>query len=171
MQFRMRMGIAVLSLYAVLFVGVRTDAGDTSCDRCGVHESHQVCRLICEKKIIEVPCYRSKCETICVGGPCKLGRKHSESKCRECQEAIPSCPKQYTRKVLMRKMVKKEVTVYRWVVEEMCSACEAKTPQPVVPRSANLPPPPQVEAVVIPPRVEQVHTRSAAVTQSLSLGR
>ncbi len=143
-------------------------AGDGNCDRCGHGESHKVCRLICEKKVIEIPCYSTRRETICVGGPCELGCRHGESVCHDgpgndkqscpsCsrgrtfayQETIPGCPKQYTRKVLLRRKVKKEVTVYRWVVEDLCHDCEAKLPPSAAGPTTPMPTP-RVDAVVVP---------------------
>ena len=162
--------IAMVVLTAASFeTGLAGDGGE--CDRCGHGGGRKVCRLVCEKKTIELPCYSSKCETFCVGGPCKMGCKHGDGlhgsgccgdkECASCQtakrfgyqETIPGCPKQFTRKVLLRKKVKKEVTVYRWVVEDLCKGCEEKAASTPVPADASLPTRPRVDAVVLRPRV------------------
>ncbi len=142
-------------------------AGEGCC-QCGAASCHKVCRLICEQKTIEVPCFCSRSETVCKGGPCRKGCRQCESVCRECgqagcteccgaargkrfvyQQTIPGCPKQYRRKVLLMKKEKKKVTVYRWVVEDVCNACESKLVPPVVPKSAAIPAPPKLSGVVV----------------------
>ena len=169
---------------AILYVAVSSAAvrGGEGCGHCGGSDSHKTCRLVCEKKTIEVPCFASRCEVVCQGGPCKYGCKTCQPVCGSCgkdgctscghdagcgqgkwfvfQETIPGCPKPYHRKVLLLKKEKKVVTVYRWVVEDLCPKCQATVKPPVVPQSAQIPPPPRIDAEVIRPRVVTARVES-----------
>ena len=162
---------------AILYLAAGSVAarGGDDCGHCGGGDSHKTCRLVCEKKTIEVPCFASRCDVVCQGGPCKYGCKTCEPICGSCgkdgcsacggedaagrrkwfvfQETIPGCPKQYRRKVLLLKKEKKVVTVYRWVVEDLCSECRSTVKPPVVPTSAQIPAPPRIDAEIIRPRV------------------
>lgn len=183
-QQRIQSGTILLTVVCTMALGAAAAPANDRCNRCAAKQSEKVCRLVCVKKVVEVPCYSSKYETFCVGGPCRKACKQCEaactdgkgtcshkggcSSCASCQtgllkgnrfayqETIPSCPKQFTKKILLRKMVKKEVTVYKWVLEDLCAECESKTPQPVVPKSAHIPAPPKTDAVILAPRRVEV---------------
>jgi hypothetical protein len=46
----------------------------------------------------------------------------------------------------MKKTVTKTIPSFKWVVEDLCTECEAKTQDAVVPPGVTIPPPPKVDA-------------------------
>jgi hypothetical protein len=79
--------VATLAVVALISFAARyAIAGGGHCDGCGCGcgDGSKVCRLVCEEKEIEVTCYDSKCEDFCEPGPCKMGCKHCERVCTDC---------------------------------------------------------------------------------------
>jgi hypothetical protein len=118
-------------------------AGGGHCAHCGCQaECHKVCRLVCEEKKVPVTCWGCKCEDFCLPGHSKRGCEHCEEVCNEdandCDapcthtqnfvwtEWIPGCgAKLHTKKKLMKKTITKKVPSHKWVVEDLCAACQA----------------------------------------------
>ena len=137
-------------------------AGD-GCARCGSQECCKVCRLVREDKKVTITCWGCKCEDFCDQGPSCRGCKNCEEVCQSTEKDasgpcvapkdfvwydwIPGCSKGiYTKKKLMKKTVTKTVPSFKWVVEDLCSECESKTADAVVPPGVSVPPPPKVDA-------------------------
>jgi hypothetical protein len=141
-------------------------ADDARCAHCGRCAACQkVCRLVHEEKKVDVACWGCKREDFCVPGPSRPGCRHCEEVCAPCDAAcnpqgvgakpktfswtewIPGCSAQvYTRTKLMRKIVPRKVPSYKWVVEDLCEACEGNCGCADVPPGAEIPPPPAVNA-------------------------
>jgi len=158
--------IVVPSLYAVialLSLSSLATAGDPCCARCGCQDCCKVCRLVREDKKVPVICWGMKCEDFCDQGPSCRGCKNCEEVCQSTEKDatgpcvapkdfvwydwIPGCSKGIlTKKKLMKKTVTKTVPSFKWVVEDLCAECEAKTQDAVVPPGVAIPPPPKVDA-------------------------
>ncbi|MFO7904505.1 MAG: hypothetical protein R6U98_17715 [Pirellulaceae bacterium] len=156
---------------------VRDASAQRRCDRCGSGNGHKICRLVRDTKEVEVTCWDSQCEDSCLPGPCKMGRRLSEKVrgcgadgCRDggCASAgnggsrgggkwfvwrmtTPGCARIFTKKNLMKKTVTKEVCVYKWKIENLCSACNAECKPVEVPKDAAVPPPPDTDALILDP--------------------
>jgi hypothetical protein len=147
---------------ALLSLTTRVNAGD-GCARCGCLDCCKVCRLVEETKKVPVICWGMKCEDFCVGGPSCRGCKNCEEVCQSTEKDasgpcvapkdfvwydwFPGCPKGvYTKKKLMKKTLTKTIPSFKWVVEDLCAECEAKTQDAVVPPGVAVPPPPNVDA-------------------------
>jgi hypothetical protein len=157
--------IVVHSLYvvvALLSLSASAVAGDHGCARCGCANCCKVCRLVEETKKVPVICWGMKCEDFCQPGPSCRGCKNSEEVCQSTEkDADGPCvaPKNFvwydwipggskgiaTKKKLMKKTVTKTVPSFKWVVEDLCAECEAKTENAVVPPGVAIPPPPKVD--------------------------
>lgn len=144
-------------------------AGDGCCAHCGC-ESHcqKICRLVCEEKKVETTSWGCQCEDFCVPSPSHLACKHCEPACESCADAcdpdavcakpkkfvwkewIPTCAKIYTKKKLMKKVETHKVPSWKWVVEDLCPACEAGCPHAEVPPGTPIPPPPLTNAKLRP---------------------
>jgi hypothetical protein len=110
------------------------------CCKCGCAEATKVCRLVCDEKKVQVTLWGVKEEDFCVNGPSKPGCQNCEmvsdpkedekTPCYEPKKFVWSewfatgCPTMYTKKKLMKKTVTKSVPSYKWVVEDLCEACE-----------------------------------------------
>ncbi len=158
--------IVVPRLYVVVaLLGLATSAtaGDAGCARCGCQDCCKVCRLVREDKKVPVICWGMKCEDFCDQGPSCRGCKNCEEVCQSTEKDangpcvapkdftwhdwIPGCSKGIlTKKKLMKKTVTKTVPSFKWVVEDLCAECEAKTQDAVVPPGVAVPPPPKVDA-------------------------
>ncbi|MBX3413754.1 MAG: hypothetical protein KF708_13770 [Pirellulales bacterium] len=152
---------------AVLCPATTTAAGDC-CAHCGCRDGCQkVCRLVCEEKTIEITCWGYKCEDFCVPGPSCPQCKFREEVCGECDADAQKagvtpmrktfawwswdpnpCGTIYTKKKLMKKIVKKKVPSYKWVVEDLCPPCEAKAPVAHAPAGGKLPQVPVSDAKI-----------------------
>jgi hypothetical protein len=139
-------GTNVAGLMAIVVFGLaaRATAGDGCCAHCGCQASCQkVCRLVCEEKKVPVTCWGCKCEDFCIPGHSKACCQHCEEVCTEdaaacdapCTHAkkfvwtewIPGCAKLHTKKKLMKKTITKKVPSYKWVVEDLCCDCHARS--------------------------------------------
>ena len=135
-------------------------AGDC-CARCGCNDRcDKICRLVREEKKVDIICWGAKCEDFCVPGPSERGCRHCEEVCQSCDKPcddkepygasktfvwtdwIPGCASVHTKKKLMQKIVTKKVNSYKWVVEDLCPECEAKTESADVEPGDKAPPPP-----------------------------
>ena len=77
--------VAALTVVALASLLARyATAGSGCCDRCGCDGGGKVCRLVCDEKEVEIDCWDSKCEDFCEPGPCRLGCKHCERVCTNC---------------------------------------------------------------------------------------
>ncbi len=167
-----RLHSTLLAALAVLLTFVASArAGDGCCAHCGSCDGCQkVCRLVCDEKKIDVICWGCECEDFCVPGPSHRDCKHCKMLCEECNEAedcykphggpkkfvwydwIPStCAKVFTKKKLMQKKVKTTVPNYKWVVEDLCSKCEARAESAQVEPGAKIPPAPAIADAKLKP--------------------
>jgi hypothetical protein len=137
--------LAVVSLVVGFFAATSGHGGGRCCSHCGSEAPCQkVCRLVKEEKKIETVCWGCKCEDFCLPGPSHIRCRHCETVCSdgECvvdkdgvaakpkdwvwTEWLPSCKAHlHTKKKLMKKVVTKKVPAYKWVVEDLCTKCEA----------------------------------------------
>ena len=163
-----RQVIASLIAAAVVGPSVRVFAGEgllrcrlcSSCDGC-----QKVCRLVCEDKKITTTCWGTKCEDFCAPGPSCPDHEHCEMVCGNsgdpkapCSQPKPfrwihwtpgDCGTVYTKKKLMKKTVTKTVPSFKWVVEDLCPACQTRCAQLQVPAGTELPPVPKLEGVPV----------------------
>ena len=131
-----------------------------SCSNCS-----KVCRLVCEEKKITTTCWGYKTEDFCAPGPSCPDHDHCETVCGSNGDAKSPCsqPKQfwwthwhpgdcgtvYTKKKLMKKTVTKMVPSFKWVVEDLCPACQTRCAQIAIPAGTELPPVPPVEGLKV----------------------
>lgn len=153
----------ILLLAACTLSGlVRPAEANGPCTHCGHHGScNKVCRLKLVEKKVEVVCWGMKCEDFCVSGCSERCAKHCEILCEECDNVDPyeapstgpkkfiwsewtpkGCAKMYTKSKLMKKTITKKIPTYKWVVEDLCAQCEAKTKDAQVVPGAAIPPRP-----------------------------
>jgi hypothetical protein len=144
-----RLPLQPVTIGVILFacaLGSPARAGGPCCARCGSpHNCSKVCRLVCEETKVQVTCWGVREEPFCVPGPSKRCGTEHEQVCGECQSGPHPVqagskpfvwsrwtpegqPKLFTRQKLMKKTVTKPVPSYRWVVEDLCDECAAKTP-------------------------------------------
>ncbi len=132
----------------------------SSCENCC-----KVCRLVKEDRKITTTCWGYKCEDFCAPDPSCPDHDHCEMVCQSKGDAREPChcPKPlvwthwipggcgtvYTKKKLMKKTVTKKVPSYKWVVEDLCAACQTKVAQIEIPAGTDLPPAPQVAGAKI----------------------
>jgi hypothetical protein len=109
-----------------------------SCANCGCRTGcTKVCRRVEDKKKVTVTCWGCEEEEFCLPGPSTPECNHSEDVCGETgwcclwnrpfvwTEWCPSdCAKMFTKKKLMKRTVIKTVPSYKWVVEDLCPACQ-----------------------------------------------
>ncbi len=152
--------ILLLTLIVVASMAGRAFSGDGCCDLCGCSQGcHKVCRLVCEEKKVDVICWGQKCEDFCVPGPSKPGCQHCEMVCESCADKcddkaphgapkrfvwtdwIPGYAMVYTKSKLMQKVVTKKVPSYKWVVEDLCPGCQAKSSDTELKTVDDIPPP------------------------------
>jgi len=121
-----------------------------------------------EEKKVEVVCWGCKCEDFCLPRPSHPGCQHCEIVCdtedvgtgadipcvRPKQfvwtEWIPGCGAQiHTKKKLMKKVVTKKIPTFKWVVEDLCTQCEAKVAAAEFEPDQAIPLPPPVNAKIL----------------------
>lgn len=153
---------------SLLFVVAATNliehahAGDGCCDRCGcVGSCQKICRLVRADKKITTVCWGCKREDFCVNGRSTyLGREcdivcddetDPKAPCTQPKKlswgswAPNGCASIYTRTKLMKRTITKTVPSFKYVVEELCSECEAKVEVPEIPPGVQVPPPPKTD--------------------------
>ena len=160
--------VLLASLLCLLNYSQTARAAGGCCEHCGCHDTcNKICRLVCEEKSVEITCWGFKYEDFCVPGPSCPKCKYSEEVCGDCDEAADKagvcpahktfawwswCPNPcgtiYTKKKLMKKVVKKKVPSYKWVVEDLCQQCEDKAPVASAPADAEIPALPVADAKV-----------------------
>lgn len=117
-------------------------AAKGGCCKCGCAEATRVCRRVCEEKKVTVTLWGVEEQDFCIPGPSKPGcencemvgdpKENEKTPCYAPKkfvwtEWMPSgCPTLFTKKKLMKKTVTKTVPTYKWVVEDLCQACEEK---------------------------------------------
>jgi len=155
---RHSVSLILLTMTIVVSDAPRADAGG-HCALCGCNaECNKACRVVYEEKKVEVVCWGSKCEEFCVPGCSKRGCKHCEMVCDFCDETqdsdapssspkkftwrdwVPGCARVYTKNKLMKKTIVKKVPAYKWVVEDLCSQCEAQSKSAQIPPGVQMPP-------------------------------
>lgn len=155
--------LAILMASALIVVARSSLAGDCCCSHCGGCQSCQkVCRLVCEEKEVDVVCWGCLCEDFCLPKHNKPGCTHCKCVCAGCDSAcdpdaphvepkrfvwtdwIPGCATMHTRKKLMKKTESVTVKSFKWVVEDLCSRCEANCGSAVVEPTDDVPPPPKI---------------------------
>jgi hypothetical protein len=141
-------------------------AGDCCCAHCGGNDRCQkVCRLVCEEKKIDVVCWGCVCEDFCLPKHNKPGCEHCKIVCADCDQAcnceapyvkpkrfvwtdwIPGCATIHTKKKLMKKTETVTVKSFKWVVEDLCSSCEARCDCATIEPGDDVPPPPAAAGV------------------------
>jgi len=60
------------------------------------------------------------------------------------RDTIPGCPRIFTQKKLLKKVEKKKVKTYKWVLEDLCGKCRAVCETSSVPPGTVVPPVPAV---------------------------
>lgn len=132
---------------ALLAAARGSDPGGSRCASCRCEKPCQkIGRLVCEEKEVEVTCWGCQCENFALPGPSRPGCKHCDDVCQFCDERAqadakenPVCSqphkfvwrdwipnpnaKVFTKKKLMKKVVKHKVPSYKWVVEDLCADC------------------------------------------------
>lgn len=107
---------------------------------------------MCEEKEVEVTCWGCRCEPFALPGPSRPGCEHSVEVCPSCPEEVQagqaskdgvcSQPRKFlwrdwipnpqatvfTKKKLLKRVVKQKVPSYRWVVEDLCAPCASAEP-------------------------------------------
>ncbi|MGD9634392.1 MAG: hypothetical protein AB7G28_22255 [Pirellulales bacterium] len=147
-------------------------ADDCCCAHCGCCcPCQKVCRLVEEEKKVEVVCWGMKCEDFTVPCRSERGCKNCETVCETCGDKesegicvepkkyvwydwFPGCGAQiYTRHKLMRGVTTKKMPGFKWVIEELCPDCTAKSESAKVAPGIDVPPPPLVadNVLVLPP--------------------
>lgn len=161
-------------LLTICGVGSAADsavAGEQRCAACGgCDDCEKCCRLVCEEKKVEVTCWGYRCEDFCLPGHSNRGCKHSDTVCEDCNrdpeapfakpkkfvwyDWIPGCSEGVcTKRKLMKKTVTTKVPTVKWVVEDLCFACQEKAANgEAPPAEVKTPAPPAVKAKLIVPR-------------------
>jgi hypothetical protein len=153
-----------------LALAAAVGADESKCAHCGDESGCQrVCRLMSEDRKVTTTCWGYQCEEFCVPGPSKRGCQHCEKVCGECQDADskvhvkahrlvwsdwnPACfANRFTKAKLMKKTESKKVQGYKWVVEDICSACVSRCAMMEPPAdSAEIPPLPAERGLVLAP--------------------
>jgi len=165
---------ALLAMMLVVQLDSWSCAGEgqySACADCGCScACERVCRLVCEEKKVTVVCWGCLCEDFCLPRPSHVRCEHCGEVCGECQhcdpkvphslpksfvwkEWTPGCPTGiHTKKKLMRQTITKTVPSFKWVVEDVCPACDGKYIPPQISAEFQVPPPPKVTARVISAR-------------------
>ena len=81
----------------------------------------------------------AKCDS-CGGGNCGHGLGAKKFVWRD---TIPGCAKILTQKKLLKKVEKKKVKTYKWVLEDLCGKCRGGCDSAVVPEGTLAPPVPE----------------------------
>jgi hypothetical protein len=93
------------------------------------------------------------------------------------RDTIPGCAKIFTQKKLLKKVEKKKIKTYKWVLEDLCQGCRAKSDSVAVPAGTPVPPVPtaaQRDDVVLLPipvigaNASLTDTSAATARQTLS---
>lgn len=117
----------VACLLASLLAYTQLSTAGEHCAHCGCcSHLRKVCRVVPETKEVVEVCWDVKCEDFCVPGPSKLC-----GVCRECDDCgswrrfiwKPGCAEVRTRKVPVKREVKRQVQTFRWEVVTVCDAC------------------------------------------------
>ena len=161
------MVVAVSVLAVATLVGHARSAetyGDTdpacgTCRGCCAHcgqaaDCCKVCRLVSKEKELKVTCWASECKPFCVPCPSCKGCKNVE--CVDCSRDCNCSMKKFvwfdwcpgdarvrTKKVLLKKEVKKKVPAYEWVIEDLCASCSSNCNSEAVPAGTDVPPVPE----------------------------
>ena len=153
---------ALLLLSIAVLAAASVVAGDGLCRHCRRSAACcQVCRLVKEEKKVAITCWACEEEPFCVPGPSHKVCKHVDYVCDESRpgepcakpkkfvwtEWLPSCnSKIFTHKKLMKKVETKKIPSYKWVVEDVCEACQKELQVAELPTDAAVPLPPIVNA-------------------------
>jgi hypothetical protein len=159
---RMLSMAALACLVHLVGLVAQANAGDCCCAHCGCSSCRKVCRLVCEDKKVEVPCFGVICEDFCLAKHDKPGCEHCKIVCVDCAKPrdpgapyvkpkrfvwtdwIPGCATMHTRKKLMKKTETVTVPSFKWVVEDCCTACEATAELAAVGPEDSVPAPPEL---------------------------
>ncbi len=139
-----------------------SEASNHCCSHCRANlQCRRICRLVREDKKVTITCWGSESEDFCVPGPSQQKCEHCENVCTcdkksEEQQKVCSQPKRwiwrewqpsptakiFTRKKLMKRTETKTVPGYKWVVENLCSACASSCSDAEIVPGADVPPKP-----------------------------
>ncbi len=129
------------------------------------------CKLGCKHRVpacadCAASCANGNCASACDGhgGSCSagisaygLGKKKFVWR-----DSIPGCARIFTKKILLKKVEKKKVRTYKWVLEDLCSNCQSRCDSVSVPPGTPIPEvPPEATAddvTMIPAQVEPLVT-------------
>ncbi|HEX3726515.1 MAG TPA: hypothetical protein VHV08_09750 [Pirellulales bacterium] len=97
------------------------------CNQCGCScDCCKVCRCVPITKKVPKITYSCECEDFCIPGPSDRCVVHDECGHRK-HVYTPTCAHMRTRKKLVKHETMEEVQSYKWVVENLCCKCAAKT--------------------------------------------
>ena len=96
------------------------------CQDCGCSNVRKVCKLVPDKKKVQVVKYTAECEDFCIQAPSELcGYRHvpdcEGGKCEKIWK--PNCGCVWTRTKLVKKTTTEEKPGYKCVVETICVGC------------------------------------------------
>lgn len=140
----------------------------------GAGPCQKTARLVCEEQEVEITCWGCQCEDFALPGPSRPGCKHCDTVCQDCAQQPSADGKRpgvfhlpqpfvwrdwfpnpqarvFTKKKLMKKVVKQKIPSYKWVVEDLCADCAAERPSATAPAGSAIPQPPP-GARILPPR-------------------
>lgn len=163
---RLMLGTVVATVIARHWGCIQAGEKSLECKLCSDNQGCQkVCRLVQEDKKVTTTCWGYQCEDFCAPGPswpgdeqCEIvhgGNGQSKEPCSVAKSIrwmhwIPGdCGTVYTKKKLMKKTVTKTVPGYKWVVEDLCPACQRRCCQMSIPAGTELPPPPHRAGVPV----------------------
>ncbi len=137
------------AILIMALIGFGAHEAKAGCAKCGCDRSVNVyCRKVCETKKVEITCWSSECEQVCLAAKpdiCPLAHLLGAGKCGGCGACdsgtsgctaggCPSgvkctcgpeatCAKVRNRKKLLRRTIEVDVPVVKWVVEPLCNGC------------------------------------------------
>ena len=169
-------GVAMLLLLTIASGDVTPAAAgkhhpQRCCAQCGCAcRCGKVCRLECTEKETPVNIWGVECEDFCIGSPgtpkcdCCRSLHDAEAKDPPCScpklftwtTWLPGChAKLFTHKKLYKQVATVKTPTYKWVVEDLCSDCQAACRPVRVPAGTKLPPRPPLEDAIVVAAVEE----------------
>lgn len=123
-------GLAGITWCAVA-MAVITDSGgpvrDGRCDRCGGCDRVQTtCVIRTTEKEVTTVCWGYRCEQVCIPGPsifCGTRCQRDDCRCWACWLWKPTCAEVVTRRVPVKREVRRKVPAVERKVEERCCQC------------------------------------------------
>lgn len=111
--------------WCAVAIAAITDSGDPVRDgRCDRAQTTCVSRMT-EKEVTKV-CWGYRCEQVCIPGPsifCGTRCQRDGCECWACWLWKPTCAEVITRRVPVKKEVRRRVPAVEWRIEEHCCQC------------------------------------------------